>query len=281
MAFDYMPGDTWIHKLDPRVKILMYAVVSLFIIGYSDPTILALLLVCVLIIVKSAKVPFSKFTVILKALTPILVLYAIFNLIGYHAPWTPTLLGYIFGHPIYVETIIYIVGIQLRFIEFAILIRLFLIVTSLRDLIAALTKWKFPPEFALAIGVGVSYLPVLIRETQVTMEAQAARGLKHKTKNPIKALKVRIPVIVPSLINSLRRAQEIAVAVELRGFTHDPTRRTERRILKYTKMDYTVLALLSVIGVIGVLGSVWVFDWGNYRFTIRLIRWIYSLISPC
>ncbi len=100
MAFDYIPGNTWIHRLDPRVKIIMYVVFSIFIIGYSDPTILALLVVCMLIIIKSAKVPFDRFTPILKAITPILILYAVFNLIRYHAPWTPTLLFYLFGYPI-------------------------------------------------------------------------------------------------------------------------------------------------------------------------------------
>lgn len=105
---------------------------SIFIIGYSDPTILTLLVVCMLIIIKSAKVPFDRFTPILKAISPILILYAVFNLIGYHAPWTPTLLCYLFGHPIYVETIVYIVGMQLRFIGFALLIRLILLVTPIK-----------------------------------------------------------------------------------------------------------------------------------------------------
>jgi len=278
MAFDYMPGDTWVHRLDPRVKLIMYGVFSIFVIGYSDPTILTLILIGVLLIIRSAKVPFDRFTPILKALTPILVLYAIFNLIGYHAPWTPTLLCRIFGHPIYVETIVYIVGIQLKFIEFALLIRLILIITPIRDIIAALTRWRLPPEFALAMGVGVSYLPVLMRETQVTMEAQAARGLEHRSRNPITALKRHIPIIIPSLINALRRAQQIAVAVELRGFTYNPAKRTERRILKYSRLDYATLAVLAVLGVIGLLGSVWIFDWGNYRLTVRLASYIYKII---
>nr|MDO8043886.1 energy-coupling factor transporter transmembrane component T [Candidatus Baldrarchaeota archaeon] len=279
MAFDYIPGNTWIHRLDPRVKIIMYVVFSIFIIGYSDPTILALLVVCMLIIIKSAKVPFDRFTPILKAITPILILYAVFNLIGYHAPWTPTLLCYLFGHPIYVETIVYIVGMQLRFIGFALLIRLILLVTPIKDLISALTRWKLPPEFALAMGAAVSYLPVLLRETQTTMEAQAARGVEYKTRNPVRALKRYIPVIIPSLLNSLRRAQQIAIAVELRGFTYNPAKRTERKQLKYTALDYMVLGILAVVGVVGFLGSVWIFDWGNYRFTLHLIGWIYKTVS--
>ena len=184
-----------------------------------------------------------------------------------------------FGFPIYVETLVYIVAIQLKFIAFILLIRLLLIVTPLKDLIAALIKLKVPPEFALSFGVGVSYVPVLMRETTLTMEAQAARGLEWRGRNPIKVLRRIIPIIIPSLMNALRRAQQIAVAIELRGFMYNPSKRTERRILKFTKLDYAVLAVSLIAGVIGVLGSIWVFNWAqDYRLTIRLISWLYEQI---
>jgi energy-coupling factor transport system permease protein len=262
------------------VKFLWWIVVVILTVGLgTDPIYLGVVFISIFVVMRLAKIPFNKVTSFLKSMAPVVVMYAIFNLL-FPPIATDVSNPYIFFYlippktlPISLEACIWTIGVVLRFLMILLVIRTILMITPIRDIIITFVKLKLPPEFALALSIGFAYVPVLIDENTKIREAQQARGWRYEYRNPAKRFNALLKqMFVPAIFNSMRRTGDIAIAIESRGFSHDIAKRTFVRQLKYSVNDYLATAVLLVFLVGGLYMGTWGLRWASYINVARMIR---------
>ncbi|MEW8987196.1 MAG: energy-coupling factor transporter transmembrane component T, partial [Bacillus sp. (in: firmicutes)] len=117
-------------------------------------------------------------------------------------------------------------------------------------LLGPLKKVKFPVhELALMMSISLRFIPTLMQETDKIMKAQIARGVEF-TSGPMKErVKAIVPLLIPLFISSFKRAEELAVAMEARGYRGGEGR-TKYRLLKWGMSDSIMLLILAVVAVV-------------------------------
>ena len=280
MAFEYIPGKTIFHRLDPRVKLFYWiAMIALVLLVDTDPIALGFVLISIFLLVKLAKIPLGRIASFFKAVSLVATVYALFNLL--FPPLAAEFVEpYIFFYlippatlPISLEAIVYMVGALFRFLIILLVIRTTLMLTPLRDLVLALVKFGLPPEFGVAMSTGFAYVPVMIDENQKIKEALQSRGWKYEFRNPLKRFDALLrKMFIPSVFNSMRRTGDIAIAIESRGFGYDIRRRTYIRKLKFTRADYVACGVLVTMVAVGFIAGPWGFRWAYYKNVADILK---------
>lgn len=252
----YIPGDSFVHKLDARVKILLSIlfIVDLFLI--NDFTGYIVIFAFVFLAIKISKI---KFKYIYKGLKPIFILMlitALFNLFLTRGTGEPLFQWWIIK--IYAEGIRTAVFMVLRLIFLIIGTSLLTLTTSPIELTDGIEKLLGPfkkigvpaHELAMMMTIALRFISTLMDETDKIMKAQKARGADFETGSIIKRAKSLIPLLVPLFISSFRRADELAMAMEARCY-RGGTGRTRMKILKVTSKDYVATAVM--FGLTGII----------------------------
>ncbi|MFQ9516535.1 MAG: energy-coupling factor transporter transmembrane component T family protein [Eubacterium sp.] len=249
----YYPENSIIHKLDPRVKLFgtMVFIILLFninnLIGYGVITIF------MAAIIKASKVPFKKMLKGVRGILFILLFSAFFNVI-----FTPgEVLAQFWIITITKEGLIKGGYMALRLVYLVICTSVMTLTTTPNDLADGLEKSfgflkviKFPVhEIALIMSLALRFIPTLMEETEKITKAQKARGADFETGNLLRRAKSLIPILIPLFISSIRRAFDLATAMEARCYHGG--RRTKMKPLKYARRDY--MAYLSYIFMIGAI----------------------------
>jgi energy-coupling factor transport system permease protein len=138
------------------------------------------------------------------------------------------------------DLIEYSIALTIRFIVLVTSFSLFFITTSPDKLSLALEKARIPYEFNFAFITAIRFVPVLADEAQTIMDAQRSRGLELDKGNFLVRIKNYIPILLPLIINSIRRSLELAEAMESRAFGATKNR-TNLYELKMGKLDIAVL----------------------------------------
>ncbi|EYE87728.1 transporter [Fervidicella metallireducens AeB] len=247
----YLPGDSFVHKLDPRVKILIsFAyIITLFIVknyvGYGF--IIAFTLIAIL----TSKIPVKYIFNGLKPILWIIIFTAIFNAI-----LTPGDVIYRVGPVKFTDKGIYLaIFMVIRLIFLIIGTSLLTLTTSpialtdgIERLLNPFKRLGVPAhELAMMMTIALRFIPTLLDETDKIMKAQKARGADFESGNVINRAKNLIPILVPLFISSFRRADELAMAMEARCYRGGEGR-TRLKQLKIANRDYiAVLATLTLI----------------------------------
>ena len=255
----YFPGHSFVHKLDPRTKLLAVVlyIVALFLAKSFITYGIMFLLLAVSIAI--SKVPLKSIVRGLKPVVFIVVFTAILNLF-----YTP-------GDHVMVKVWILTITLEGVFNAFFMVVRILMLIAgtflltyttspilltdALESLLGPLKKIKVPVhELAMIMSIALRFIPTLIEETDKIMSAQRARGADFESGNLIQRAKALIPLLVPLFISAFRHADELAVAMECRCY-HGGEGRTRLRQLHYVGRDYFVLVLFVVLTVlVGVLG---------------------------
>lgn len=253
----YFPGDTVIHKLDPRTKLLFTVcfIVALFLakalVGYG---VMLLVLVCAIAVSKIQP------KTLLRGMKPILfivIFTAILNIF-----YTPGQVLWQWGFlRVTVEGLwaaFYMVLRISMLISCTFLLTYttspILLTDGLEKLLNPLKKIRVPVhELSMMMSIALRFIPTLIEETDKIMSAQKARGASFDTGNLLQKAKALVPILVPLFISAFRRADELAVAMECRCY-HGGEGRTRLRQLKFAARDYVTLASgLALCAVIWAL----------------------------
>lgn len=262
-----------LHRLDPRVKVLMLLCFIFVGVAILDPIITIGLLLFTLGLYAVARVPKESLASITKPLLAAFILFFLLNFpFAKPLPGEKPLLYLIppgFG-PVTVTGILTGLANGLRFILFIWIANLITTVTPTADLLLALAQSRVPPEITIAVSIAFSYIPVLESEFRTIVEAQKSRGARFEYPNPIRRFFAYVPVIVPALSISIIRGRDIARAIEARGFTFRPHQRTYRRVLRLNAVDCLVGAVCVVITVC-VLWLKYKYGWFDYRFSYDLL----------
>jgi len=277
MTFEYMPGETWLHRLDPRTKILLWITIMMLGMSLLDPIWDAVLFLFVILILRSGNIDMDKITSFLKSMSMIAAVYVIFNILFPFKANTlnAKLLFYIIPpktFPIYVEVLVWTVGALLRFLIILLAVRTVLMLTPMRDVIYAFVKLGLPPEFGLAMTSAFGFLPAIIKENSRIKEAQMVRGWTYESGNPIERAKALFTqLLIPAIYNSIRQVQSIALAIESRGFSYNISARTYMTDIRFRRIDYLVAGILLALIIFGMLART-VFQGMFIDFTIQLMK---------
>ena len=252
----YFPGDTVVHRLDPRTKLILVVVyiVGLFVAVNWCSYALVILVTALSMWVSKIK-PSSAFRG-LKPLIFIIVLTALLNL--FYTDGTPVIEGWIITW----EGIKKAVMMSVRIILLIVGTFLLTYTTSpialtdgLERLLNPLKRIKVPVhEMTIMMSMALRFIPTLIEETDKIMSAQKARGADFESGSILQRAKALIPLLVPLFVSAFRRADELATAMECRCY-HGGEGRTKLHVLHYAARDYAVLVLYLALTVgIIVLG---------------------------
>ena len=243
----YYPGNSFVHKCDPRAKILFLIVyiVAIFLAN-SFYALGALAAVFVFIAVFSG-VPFKSLVRSVKAVLFLLAFTAILNLF-FHSGKTPLWEGSFITYEGLYFTIFLAVRLFLLVLSSA-LLTLTTTPVALTDAIESLLtplKWiRFPVhELALIMSIALRFIPILTDETGRIMNAQKARGADFESGGLFKRVKAILPVLIPLLISAFRRADELGDAMDARCYSGSKVR-TKYKKLTLGWRDIIVFLLLA------------------------------------
>lgn len=256
----YMPLDSVVHKMDPRSKIMimLFLMVAIFIpagvLGYVIIGIFILL-----------SLYLSKLNIkyALRIMKPMLWMMAFLLVINLLVIKTGTPLFSIKGFIIYSDALNQTLYIVVRLMLMVIITTVLTATTKPLDLTLGIEKLLKPFEkigvpahiIAMMISIALRFIPTLIEETQRIMNAQASRGVDLENGSIKEKIMAILSLIVPLFVSAFDRADQLANAMEARGY--DPSRkRTRYKVLKMQTIDYASM-ILSVVVLCACIG-IWV-----------------------
>mgnify|MGYP000830859966 CR=1 FL=1 len=249
----HFPGDSLVHKFDPRMKLVLTIVYIILLFAASNPLGLTLSLVFLVAMYGVAKIPFKLITKSLKPILPIILFTAVLNLFFVSGEGEPLVHFWVLN--IYAEGLRYAILMAVRVMALIAGTSLLTYTTSpivltdaIEQLLKPLGRLHFPVhELAMMMSIALRFIPTLIEETDKIMNAQKARGAQLDTGKMLDRVKALVPVLIPLFISAFRRADELAMAMEARCY-HGGEGRTRLRVLRYTQSD--LWALLATVGTL-------------------------------
>lgn len=251
----YYPVDSVVHRLDPRMKLILTIIfiASVFIahsfVGYL------LLLGFLLFVCRMANVPFR---LLLKGLRPLRMIIIITFLLNLFFTPGNDLWVSVWIIRIYREGFLQALFYSLRLVFLVAGTSLLTLTTSpisladgIEVLLSPLKKVHFPAhELAMMMTIALRFIPTLLEETDKIMKAQMARGADFESGNLISRAKAMVPLLVPLFVSAFRRAGDLAMAMESRCY-HGGEGRTRLRVLKTSRNDW--IALLIVLALLALM----------------------------
>lgn len=253
----YCEGTSLLHRLDPRVKIVISIlyIVAIFLAKSVSAFLLLTLFTAGLVLLShiSPRIVLGS----MKPLLFIIVFTAVINIVWITGEKPLFELGIL---KIYPEGIINAVLIILRIVLLLTATGMFLTYTTtpialtdgLEQLLAPLKKLRLPVhEFSMMMTIALRFIPTLMEETEKIMDAQKARGADFTEGSIISRAKALIPILIPLFISSFRRADELATAMECRCYTGGEGR-TRMNVLRANAKDFLFLLAVVILGA-GIL----------------------------
>lgn len=254
----FLPGNSAVHRLDPRTKILLMVVYIVIVFLVKTLWIFALPTVLLIAMFAFARVPASYFASSLKPMKWLLVFMFVINLFA--TPGESVLFQWKFLR-LTQEALEQAVYITLRLVLLVAGTSILTLTTSpialtdgLEKLMSPLRKLRFPAhELAMMMTIALRFIPTLLEETDRIQKAQMARGADFESGNLFQRAKSMIPILVPLFVSAFRRADELAMAMESRCY-HGGEGRTRMRELHFHAGDlFATLLLFAVLSGIALL----------------------------
>jgi energy-coupling factor transport system permease protein len=246
----YFPGKSIIHKLDPRIKIILVFAFLITIFVVHNFYSLGFLVLCTAIIILISGVPVKLYLKSLKAILPIIVITAILNIfyvaddrILFHWKFIKiTMLG--------IETAIFM---GVRIILLILISSVLTYTSSPTELTDGIERLMSPLKYikldvhsiVMMMTIALRFVPTLIEETDKIMSAQKSRGADLESGGLAKRAKALLPVIIPLFVSAFRRAYELAYAMDCRCYNGGEGK-TTMKILKLSVRDYVAFLIYAL-----------------------------------
>jgi len=221
-AFEFKRGNTIIHRLDPRVKFL-FSLSYLFLPFLFENIVVLVCMFIILLPLFYISKSISNYIKSLKGALFFIIIIFILNFLT--------------------SGINMAILIVLRLILIMSSFSLFFLTTYPEDFAYALVSIGVPYDFALTFTMAIRFVPTLAREAQLIIDAQKSRGLELEKGNFITKMRNYLPILIPLIVNSLRRSISVAEAMESRAFGASP-KRSSLIELSLKKYDYAALILI-------------------------------------
>ena len=252
MIGQYFPGDSFLHRLDARVKILLLLILLSEVLVFTSAPVYLLMTGITFLLIMTSKVPVRM---VLRSLKPLwwIILF--------------TFVLHLFSHPgreiyriwqfvITQEGVEQGALISVRLMLLIILSTLLTFTTSplkltdaLESLLSPFKRLGLPAhELAMMMTIALRFIPTLISETDKIMKAQQSRGADFITGSIMSRLKNMVPILVPLFLSAFRRADDLALAMEARCYRGGEGR-TRMKEMKLGRLDYVAIGVFAVLSV--------------------------------
>lgn len=248
----YVPGDSIVHRMDPRSKLLfiLFFVIAVFLANNAVTSLLLLAFTFLCVTLTKIR-PYFIFNG-LK-----IIFFFIFFTFLMHISFTRggELLFEWGWLQIYEEGLKQGIFISIRFFTLIVMTTLLTLTTSpisitdgLEQLLKPLNALKFPGhELALMMSIALRFIPTLMDETDKIIKAQVARGSDLSSGTLKERLKAVVPLLIPLFISSFKRAEDLAVAMEVRGYRGGEGR------TRYRKLEWGLKDSLLLVVLVGLI----------------------------
>ncbi|WP_348542174.1 energy-coupling factor transporter transmembrane component T family protein [Weissella viridescens] len=249
----YLPGDSWMHRLDARTKFIL-SMVFIFVIFLANNVygyLFAAAFVGLSIYMTGLGIK-----VFFDGLKPLAMLMFITTLLQLFFMNTGTVLFHWWIFTITTDGVINSVVVFVRFMLIIMFTTILTLTTpplevadAMESLMKPLRKIGVPvSELALMVSIALRFVPTLMDEAESIMNAQRARGVAFNEGGLIKRAKSYIPLLIPLFVNAIKRAIELGDAMEARGY-RDGEHRTKFRVLQFTKIDGVAFVAFLIFAI--------------------------------
>jgi energy-coupling factor transport system permease protein len=253
----FYPVESPLHELDARAKILATGILAVGLFLVDSVTGLLLITTAVVLLVAASRVPPGIFLNFLKPVALIVALTVLFQVFFSREGATLLEWGFLEVHEGGLFRGLFLALRILLLVSTAALLTATTapvkLADGIEDLLSPLKRLRFPAhELAMMITIALRFIPTLHEEAQKITRAQAARGADFSEGGPIRRARAMLPVLVPLTIGAFRRADELAEAMESRGYRGGEGR-TRYRELRFRARDALALAAAALVVIGGIL----------------------------
>jgi energy-coupling factor transport system permease protein len=229
----YQPGRGLLYRLDPRSKGLFAVSAVIYLAIESDPTVLLAALIALHVLALAAQSRRRRILSLWTALLPLLTVIVLLGSIRWRTPDAWFTVGPI---AVTLEALWMAVGLAARIAGISLCLSLVMWTTEPGDAVQGLVRLGLPFELSFPIVMALEYVATFRRQFRSILEAQQSRGLVFARRNPVQVVRAYVPVLIPLIISALRTSDNLALALQTRGFGVG-SRRTSRRQLRLKARD--------------------------------------------
>lgn len=240
----YVDRPSWLHRLDPRTKLALVGSGVVLLLLYRNLWLIVGFLALAHLVLLSARIPWSRLALIWRLLLPVSAL--IFALWPIFYPGEGPALLEVWLLRVTTLRLVEGLAVALRIDALAFFIFVLLLTTDQAVLVRGLVKLGMPYSWGLTLAIALRYVPTFFGTFGAISDAQQARGLILGRGDFVGRLRSYMPILVAMIINALRLIDNLAMALEARGFGA-PVRRTYLRDLRLRPPDRVLLALTAAV----------------------------------
>lgn len=245
----YQPGRGLLYRLDPRSKGLFAVSTAVYLAIEFDPAALVAMLIALHVLALAAQSRRRRILALWTTLLPLLAVVVLLGSIRWRAMDAWFSVGPI---TLTLDALWLAAGLAARIAGISLCLSLVMWTTEPGDAVQGLVRMGLPFELGFPIIMALEYVATFRRQFRSILEAQQSRGLVFARRNPIQVARAYVPVLVPLIISALRTADNLALALQTRGFGVG-SRRTSRRQLRWRARDgIFILATWGVLLALGV-----------------------------
>lgn len=237
----YTEADTFLHRMDPRVKIVAVILLSLVAFLLTNLAYLLILLCLILLLVYLSRATFSRtmfaLKFVLRLMALIIILWPLFDRSG--MPVLASLGPLKITEPAIWRGLTSAVRVGCLATVWYIL----MFTTSQRDLVRALVKFGLRFDYGLTLAISLRFFPTFLSTIESITDAQRARGMEIEKGNLLKRSRNYVTVLVPAIVSALRTADTLSLALQSRAYGARPDR-TYLREIKMRPSDYVALSVI-------------------------------------
>ena len=273
----YIPGSSFIHKLDPRNKILIMILLMVAIFWNVGMLRFPLYIVLSIFIYVLLRISGISIKTIFKSLKPMMfmmIFLFIINMFVYQEGYVLFTIPFL-NFTLYLDSITQTLFIIIRLALMLAVTTILTTTTKPLDMTYGL-EWYMSPlkvirfpahEIAMTISIALRFIPTILEETERIIKAQKSRGVdleEGKLKEKIGAI---ISLLIPLLISSFQRSEELSDAMEARGY-NPSAKRTRYRVLKFKLSDlFAALITVILLTLVILLGV----------YNLQIVTWFWGL----
>ncbi len=268
---DYHYGDSYVHKMDPRIKMILLVVLTIVVFMISNFYVLLGMFALVMLVWKTARLPLKNILRYMKFLLGLVAFLVTLQALFFSSGENPVILL----HPIIPEAVpliggigtIYLDGILFglilgfRLLTLVSIMPVFVMTTTIGETALGLVKLGMNYKYAYMTTTALNLIPSLQDEAKIVMDAQKMRGFQvFETGKLMDKLKAYTTLAVPLVVGAMRRAQLMGVAMEARAFGVHKTR-TYREVLHMRTIDIVSFVIVFLICVLMVVLNIMLGGW--------------------
>ena len=250
----FIPGDSFIHRLDARAKLIFVFLFIAVVFIANNWITYGILVAFTFLIIRMSRI---RLYFLINGLKPVVILIIFTFLLHLFFTREGAIIFEWKFVKIYEEGLRQGIFISIRFFVLVILTSILTLTTTpisitdaLETLLNPLKKWKLPVhELALMMSISLRFIPTLMDETDKIMKAQMARGSDMTTGSMKERMNAIVPLLIPLFVSAFKRAEDLATAMEVRGYKGGEGR-TRYRKLEWATKDTVIIVTLLILAIV-------------------------------